>query len=74
MKMEIKLLEIIEDLADKYSDGHFTLMKFTTNYRFSLGTIDGREEIQEMGVGKTIDEAICDFFKKSNKKSSKNLT
>lgn len=53
------LAECIKIAEEKY-DGHFTLMKFTGNWRFCFGTIEGeiREDIQKMASGKTMHEAV----------------
>lgn len=37
-KKILELLKKIEEVADKYHDGHFTIMKFTTNWRACFGT------------------------------------
>lgn len=49
--------ELIEKANEQY-DGHFTLMKFTTNWRCCFGTVQEREDIELMASGKTMDEAI----------------
>lgn len=51
------LLKVIEE-ADKNHDGHFTLMKFTTNWRACYGTVTDRFEIDFMLEGKTKDEVL----------------
>jgi hypothetical protein len=52
-------------LAENEADGHFTIMKFTTNWRVMLGTVPDlggeetiRHHIQSMFVGATVDEAM----------------
>ena len=45
-------------LAEIFSDGHFAIMKFTTNYRVCLGTPICREDIEKMAEGSTLIEAI----------------
>lgn len=59
------MLELATRIARVKYDGHFTLMKFTTGYRFCFGTMDyhsdymkWREIIRDMPEGKTLDEAI----------------
>lgn len=52
------LLDTAERIARLVSDGHFTIMKFTTNYRVSFNTPDGREDINEMAEGETLHEAM----------------
>jgi hypothetical protein len=44
-------------VAAKDFDGHFTVMKFTTNWRVSFGTPSNRFDIMDMPVGKTFEEA-----------------
>ena len=51
-------------LADLVSDGHYTICKFTSNYRVGLGTPADREFIDKMAVGSTIEEAISSLFNK----------
>lgn len=66
-----KFRDAMEDLAEKannHYDGHFMLLKFTTNYRCCLGTIDLMgpdvyEQIQMMPEGKTEQEAINNALK-----------
>lgn len=52
------MIEELINMANKDYDGHFTLMKFTTNWRCCFGTIDDRDEVCQMAKGKTMDEAI----------------
>ncbi len=59
MNSDAEILKIIEALGDKYHDGHFTVMKFTTNWRVSFGgQPDSREDIRRMAEGSTLLEAI----------------
>lgn len=45
--------------ANKKYDGHFTLMKFTTNWRFCFGTIlEPLPSTEFMAEGKTPEEAM----------------
>jgi hypothetical protein len=53
-----KMLNQLTKIANEKYDGHYTLMKFTTNYRVCFGTIDNIEKIKYMAEGKTLDEAI----------------
>ena len=52
--------------ANKYYDGHLTLLKFTTNWRFCFGTFhpadykEGYQLIELMAVGKSAEEAMCE--------------
>jgi hypothetical protein len=48
----------IEELAKVIADGHYTIMKFTTNYRAGYGTNGERHEISRMRQYKTFDECI----------------
>ncbi len=60
-KLTIKSLttfSMIKFLADTISDGHFTLMKFTTNYRAGFYTPNNRDDIDKMAEGKTVEEAL----------------
>jgi hypothetical protein len=43
--------------ANTKFDGHLSVLKFTTNWRISFVTPDGRDGIEEMYVGETFDEA-----------------
>jgi hypothetical protein len=58
---DVALMDSLIQLANEKSDGHMTIMKFTTNWRVSLGTpseADGlREDIDQMPVGKSFAEA-----------------
>ncbi len=46
-------------IANEKYDGHFTLMKFTTNWRCCFGTIwDSLQGTNFMAEGKTMQEAI----------------
>lgn len=54
------MLDKLIELANKEYDGHFTILKFTTNYRVCLGTLNEINPIITcfMAKGKTLDEAI----------------
>lgn len=52
-----QLQELIR-IADEKHDGHFTLMKFTTNWRCSFGTIGWGRSVNQMASGKTMEQAI----------------
>lgn len=55
--------KLIDIANDKY-DGHFTLMKFTTNWRCCFGTVDDAINYhQHMAEGKTMQEAIDNCIK-----------
>ena len=66
------LIGLIEMAATCFTDGHITLMKFTTGWKCKLGTIDidsgnGRTEINELETFETIDAAIVNEIKRINK-------
>ena len=52
------LLEQVTEYANTHFDGHFTLLKFTTNWRACYGTITERTEINQMVKGATMEEAL----------------
>lgn len=52
-----KLQKLI-DIANKEYNGHFTLMKFTTNWGCCFGTLDNTRKTSYMSHGKTMSEAI----------------
>lgn len=71
----INNLEKLIQIANEKHDGHFTLMKFTTNWRCCFGSIyEALTSTYYMPMGKTMDEAIekcitenisaCDIYKK----------
>ena len=63
MQKKISYLDLFKEIANEQFDGHYTVMKFTTNYRVAFGTIHAndydelREVIQGMAEGKTLEEA-----------------
>lgn len=57
-----KLQDLI-DIANKEYDGHFTLMKFTGDWRCCFGTIDDRMKSYYMAYGKIMDGAIDNCIK-----------
>jgi len=44
--------------ARVHFDGHFTILRFTSNWRVGFGTPNSREDIDAMAEGKTFDEAM----------------
>lgn len=58
---------VFQTIADLYYDGHFTILKFTTNYRAAFGTKDTgcREMIEGMQSGTSLklalQEAVREF-------------
>lgn len=55
------MLMTLELLAKEHSDGHLTVMRFTSGWRISLSTPSSREHIQTMIHGETFDEAFKNF-------------
>lgn len=45
-------------IADKAFGGHFTILSFTTEYKFSFGTITEREDIENLNSYCNINDAI----------------
>ena len=56
--MNPELIAKLTNLANKHADGHFTIAKFTTNYRVGLGTPSERDDFDQMAVGLTLESAI----------------
>jgi hypothetical protein len=50
-------MKILEDVAAEMFDGHVTIMRFTTNWRVGFGTPNDRDDIRNMPVGYTFEEA-----------------
>lgn len=44
--------------AERHSDGHFALFRFTTEWKASFGSSFYREEIDKMASAKTSGEAV----------------
>ncbi|ERS92960.1 hypothetical protein [Staphylococcus simulans] len=63
--MKKSKFEILEEYANQFYDGHYTIMKFTTNYRVAFGTLystdyeELRNDISKMAEGKTL-ELACE--------------
>ena len=51
-------LVALERTALSRSDGHFTIMRFTTNWRVCLGTPESRDDITDMTEGETLMDAV----------------
>lgn len=45
-------------IANAHYDGHCTIMKFTTNWRAGFTTVDGREDIEKLHAGKSLEDAL----------------
>ena len=54
---EFELLRRLVDVANQKSDGHLSILKFTTNWRVSFETPGDRDDIAEMATGRTFGEA-----------------
>jgi hypothetical protein len=54
---ESEIFRRLVEHANEQTDGHLTIMKFTTNWRVGFGTPLHRYEIQLMAEGKTFSEA-----------------
>lgn len=52
-----KVMRDLIDRAIRFHDGHFTIMRFTTNWRVGFGTPDSREDIDDMAKGNIFAEA-----------------
>lgn len=59
MKMN-ELLDQLENRAEKYHDGHYTILKFKTNWKCAFGTVIDREQIESLEGFKTLKEAVID--------------
>lgn len=57
-KSDQELIDLLSTLAIVASDGHFTIMKFTTNWRVGLWTAESPEDIDRLTPGATLREAI----------------
>lgn len=68
-KMNDALIKKLTELANLLTDGHYTILKFTTNYRVGLGTPSERDCINKMVEGKTLNEAISSLLDKTRKVS-----
>lgn len=68
----------LEALAKRFSDGHFTVMRFSGNWRVCFHTIEAanRNDIQDMSCGKTFEEAATKAIEACLKDNlqNKNLT
>ncbi len=49
---------IINFISNKDFDGHLTILSFTTNYKFSFGTVIEREDIYNLIAYDSINDAI----------------
>jgi hypothetical protein len=82
-KKILELLKKIEEVADRDHDGHFTIMKFTTNWRACFGTPYNdpitdlsmtkddpcyEATVPAMPKGKTLEAALKNLIKKETLK------
>ena len=58
----IELLAQLEDHANLKYDGHYTVLKFTTGFKVSFGTITDREEIDSLVNYETLKKAIVNLL------------
>lgn len=49
---------IIDFISKKDFGGHFTILSFTTEYKFAFGTVTEREDIENLASYYTINSAI----------------
>lgn len=59
-------LDVVTKIANEEFDGHFSLMKFTTNWGFTFGTVADREDIDYAVKGKTLDEVLDKAIESKN--------
>jgi hypothetical protein len=69
------LVRIAEELARKISDGHLTILRFTTHWKCGLGTPlldaeDGRSEISALPEFATLADALFDLITRASHGSS----
>ncbi|GLS45587.1 hypothetical protein GGR33_004261 [Methylobacterium brachythecii] len=57
-RMEVELIELFEEMARKHFSGHFTIMRFSTNWRASFVTPAEYENFSESYVGLTLAHAV----------------
>ena len=51
--------DLIVFMANKFYDGHYTIFKFTTNYKVMFGTPNNvQEELDKIEGSKTLNEAL----------------
>jgi hypothetical protein len=58
---EIAAMNRLHSYANRYADGHFSLLKFTTNYKCEIGFQDYNSEadkLRSMTTGPTLDIVI----------------
>src|SRR5215472_8189808 len=64
-----RVIEFLTKLAADRSDGHFTILKFITNWRVALDTPfldqEAREQIERWPVGETLGAALLELLRRS---------
>lgn len=68
----MKKIGMLIEFAERYHDGHMTIMKFTTNWRVGYGTPATHEDIQQLSQGDTLEEALdglCAFSVASSRRA-----
>lgn len=70
MERDLKtLLQMIEDAAFLFSDGHYTIFRFSNHWKVMLKTpdlsSDGRNEVNNLPEAKSLEEAILNCLKEN---------
>lgn len=63
------IFRVIQVVAEELFDGHFTVMKFTTNWRVSFDQPESREEIEAMAAGNSLVQAFVKALPKALEKT-----
>ena len=64
IETDAQALARLAEYATLHHDGHFTLMRFTTNWRCIMGTLQpNRPAIQRMPCGHSLSEAVSQAIK-----------
>ena len=65
----LETYRVIETIANEWFDGHFTLLRFTTNWRLVFGTptVSDLEQVPValLPVGETLEEALVAALKEA---------
>lgn len=56
---DAEAFEKLVELAKQWADGHFTICRFTTNWRVAFYTPQGRCDVCRMFEGKTFVDAVA---------------
>lgn len=57
-------MDLLRIIANRKYDGHFTVMKFTTNWRVCFGTPEDRNDRVSMEFGNSFEEAAIKAISK----------